>query len=352
MKKSTQIISYISYIMVFIAAVFFAVFYLRPFFFLLLLLVICLPFISYFVTKYAFLQLSSLVYIKPFSTVCNQNATLYLEIHNPTKFPVTSAGIQLSFRSFFYETTDSSYRMFPLLANNDNVFQFTIKLSKCGLYEARICDFCVYDFLHLFSFHKQIDTSCQIRVFPDAPALLKRHEALYSEGFDEFEESGKTGNVSANVTDIREYQPGDRLQKIHWKLSTKIDKLMVKENESTSSNEFLLLMELFQPKPESCNSDANLLNALEHTIQEAWAIAMELIQNGEVFVFGIYSVHAEDFVMSTIRSKEDLENAFFECYFHPTYDTEHLALDVYEASGLRKGTLLHVTHKGVEDVIA
>ena len=60
---------------------------------------------------------------------------------------------------------------------------------------------------------------------------------------------------------------------------------MVKENESTSSNEFLLLMELFQPNPESCNSDANLLNALEHTIQEAWAIAMELIQNGEVFVF-------------------------------------------------------------------
>lgn len=350
MKKSTQIISYISYISVFVAALFFALFYLRPFFFLLLLLVISLPFISYFITKSVFKCIQPSVYIKPFSTTCNQDAQLYMDLYNPTHFPVTSAGINLSFKSLYYQTSDTTYRMFPLLANNRNTFHFTITLSKCGLYEARITDLCIYDYLHLFCFQKPLESTCQIRVFPDAPPLLKRHEALYSEGFDELEESGKTGNVSANVTDIREYRPGDRLQKIHWKLSTKIDKLMVKENESTSSNEFFILMELYQPLPENCNNDSNLLNALELTIQEAWAICTELIQNGETFVFGIYSAHAEDFVMSTIHNKEDLENAFFESYFHPTYETEHLALDIYEASGLKKGTLLHVTHKGVEDV--
>lgn len=352
MKKTPQILSYISYTLVFTTALFFAVFYLRPFFFFILLLVLCLPFISYHITRYVFNKLEPVICIKPSSTTCDQMANVYISLHNNTHFPIASAGITLAFKSYFYETTDTTYRAFPLQANNDNTFSFSVALHKCGLYEAQVFDLYAYDYLHLFRFKSQVSSSGQLRVFPNTLPIENPHEVIYSEGFDEFEESGKTGNVSSNVTDIREYQPGDRLQKIHWKLSTKIDKLMVKENEATSSHEFFVLMELYQPLPKDCDSDPKLLNALEYTLRDAWSVAIELLQHGEVFSFGIYSAHAEDFVISTIRNKEDLENAFFECYFHPTYDTEHLALDVYEASGLKKGTLLHITHKGVEDVTA
>lgn len=352
MKKTPQIISYLSYTFVFTTALFFAVFYLRPFFFFILLLVICLPFISYHITRYVFKNLNPVICIKPSATTCDQVANVHVSLHNSTHFPLASAGITLAFKSFFYETTDTTYRAFPLQANSDNTFSFSVALNKCGLYEAQIFDLYAYDYLHLFRFNSRFTSSGQLRVFPNTLPIETPHEVIFSEGFDEFEESSKNGNVSANVTDIREYHPGDRLQKIHWKLSTKIDKLMVKENEATSSHEFFVLMELYQPLPEHCNSDPGLLNALEKTIRDAWSIAMELLQNSEVFSFGIYSVHAQDFVISTIRNKEDLENAFFECYFHPTYETEHLALNIYEASGLKKGTLLHVTHKGVEDVTA
>lgn len=350
MKKGTFLISSISYILVFAVTLFWSVFYLQTFFFLLLILEICLPAFSWFLTNYCFKQLAVSLDFIPLSTTKGETAMLSLSINNPTRIPFASLAVPLTLRSCFYAKKETNNHILSLRPLHDNKLTFPVKLTKCGLYEAEILWLEGFDYLHLFRFSKTINKTAQLRVFPNTVPRRERHEALYSEGFDEFEESGKTGNVSSNVTDIREYRPGDRLQKIHWKLSSKIDKLMVKENEATSTNEFLLLLELYQPHEENCGKDSVLLNALDAALDEAWSISLELIQAGEIFSFAVYSTSVQDFIMSTIRSAEDLENAFLECFYEPSYETENLALEIYEKSGIKKGTILHVTHKGVFDV--
>lgn len=352
MRRMTFLISYLSYITLFAVTVFWALFYRQSFFFLLAALEICLPVFSYFLSRYCLHRLEPSLYFRPTTTVKGEKASLFLQLKNPTRIPFASALVAFSIQSGFYNGKEESVHILSLRALWDNELIFPVNLTKCGLYEACVTRLQGYDYLHLFRFDRKLDLSAQIRVFPHARQKEERHEALYSEGFDEFEESAKSGNVSSNVTDIREYLPGDRLQKIHWKLSSKIDKLMVKENESTSTNEFFLLVELFQPSKESCGENPLLLNALDNALDEAWSLSLELIQEGEIFTFASYSTVREDFVMSTIRCREDLENAFSECFYEPSYDTENLALDIYEKSGMKKGTLLHVTHKGVADVPA
>lgn len=350
MKRTTFFTSYLSYILLFSVTVFWALFYRHSFFILLAALEICLPAFSYFLSKYCLYHIEPSLNFKPISTAKGEEARLFLQLKNPSRIPLASASVFLSMESGFYGGKDESVHVLSLRASCNNELTFPVTLSKCGLYEASVSSLQGYDYLHLFCFKRRLDLSAQIRVFPCAQPREERHEALYSEGFDEFEESSRSGNISSNVTDIREYLPGDRLQKIHWKLSSKIDKLMVKENESTSTNEFFLLLELFQPPKESCGENDLLFNALDHALEEAWSISLELIHEGEIFTFAAYSVSKEDFIMSTIRCREDLENAFSECFYEPSYDTENLGLDIYERSGMKKGTLLHITHKGVSDV--
>lgn len=352
MKKATFFVSYLSYITLFTVTVFWTLFYRQSFFFLLTALEICLPVFSYFLSGYCLNRLEPALYFRPITTVKGERANLFLHLKNPTRIPFASAMVSFSIRSGFYDGKEESVHILSLRALHNNELVFPITLTKCGLYEASISLLQGFDYLHLFRFDRKLDLSAQIRVFPHMQPKEERHDALYSEGFDEFEESAKSGNVSSNVTDIREYLPGDRLQKIHWKLSSKIDKLMVKENESTSTNEFFLLLELFQPSEESCGENALLRNALDNALDEAWSLSLELIEEGEIFTFASYSTAREDFIMSTIRCREDLENAFSECFYEPSYDTENLALDIYEKTGMKKGTLLHVTHKGVADVPA
>ena len=350
MKRAGFLTAYLSYTTLFAITLFCAIFYGHTFFVLLTALELCLPAFSYVLSKYCFGRLEPTLDFKPLVTDKGETAYLTLRIKNTSQIPFASAMVTLSFHSAFYGGMQEENHILSLRSRFDNPLTFPIILTKSGLYEASLSKFQGYDYLHLFHFKKDLDLHAQIRVFPNTQPIEERHEALYSEGFDEFEESTKSGNVSSNVTDIREYQPGDRLQKIHWKLSTKIDKLMVKENESTSTNEFFLLMELFQPKEEDCGEDEELWNALDHSLDEAWALSLELIQAGEIFTFAIYSLTLEDFIMTTIRSREDLENALTECYYQPSYDVEDLGMEIYEKSGMNKGTLLHVTHKGVIDV--
>ena len=57
-------------------------------------------------------------------------------------------------------------------------------------------------------------------------------------------ESNKTrGTVSGDTVDIREYVPGDPVSNIHWKLSEKTDKLLVRELGSPQSDQYLLILD-------------------------------------------------------------------------------------------------------------
>lgn len=349
-NKPSLAVGYFSYTVVMLTTIAFVVFYQQSFYYLILALEVCLPFLSRQLTKQLLLHLEPEISFHPSTLSKDQDARLKLSIHNHNPFPVSSACITLQVSSVFYGGETTVTHVLPLRAKDANTLSFPVHLSKYGLYEACATQLVIYDYLHLFSFKKELDQKTTIRIMPDASPVQKRHDALHSEGFDEFEESQKSGNVSSNVTDIREYQPGDRLQKIHWKLSEKIQKLMVKENESTSTNQFFLLAELYQPSEETCEGNPILREALDATISEAWAVGQELVEAGEIFVFAIYSAAKEDFVMSTIRSQYDLENAFVQAFYEKSYETADLALSIYERSGLKNGTLLHITHEGCFDI--
>ena len=65
-----------------------------------------------------------------------------------------------------------------------------------------------------------------------------------SDGMSEVEETQKKGYDFSEVTDVREYIPGDKLMNIHWKLSAKRDVLMVKERESMSNEQMIIMVSL------------------------------------------------------------------------------------------------------------
>ena len=178
-------------------------------------------------------------------------------------------------------------------------------------------------------------------VFPTERLEVPYHPSFYAEGFDEYETSTQTGNVSSNVTDLREYRPGDRLQKIHWKLSAKIDKLMVKENEASASHQFYVLLELYRNEghPEY----------LDQAVTYAYGVAKELLEHRENFFFGFYSGLRQEFISYQVRDDGDLMQALREAYYEKPYDTADLALHMYMDSGMQKGTLIQITHEGVMD---
>lgn len=352
-----------SYCVMILTTFLFAAFYLHTFYYLILALLLTLPVFSYNLTKYAFSRIEPTVFFshsavikKPDGSLSTKTAagrgeecTLEIIINNHSGLPISCFEITISMDSLFYGSSGSKVHSLQLKPGI-NRLSFPVKLDKYGVYTAKISAPAAYDYLHLFSLKREFSAECSISVMPDAGPSGKIHEAIYEEGFDEFTDNTRRGNVSSNVTDIREYQPGDRLSRIHWKLTEKLDKLIVKENEATSSNEFTVLLELYQPSKEECdrsyaesdNTDESMYHVLDDAIEEAWSVSVELLQTGTAFMFMFYDHAGEEFTTQLIGSSEELEDIFTRAFYAGSYDTKDLALSVYERSGMNRGTLLHV----------
>lgn len=112
--------------------------------------------------------------------------------------------------------------------------------QHCGLIECDRARFYVYDYLGMFRLRKRLDR-LQIIVRPEklameAPKDLQRQMSLawqpkYGGGFSEQHE-------------LRLYRPGDGLNQVHWKLSAKTGKLIIREAMVPRPGLNLLTLEL------------------------------------------------------------------------------------------------------------
>lgn len=334
-----QILNLMTYLIFCVLAGLCALFFRQSVYFLILLVLLCLPAFSYALSRYAFehltIQLTCRVTGIPKGSVLPISLTLF----NNSFFPIPECQIAYDFSHLYYAKDLPQEIVLPALAKQNTSKIFSVRFDQNGCFRAQLISLKTYDYLHLFSFSRELSSHVEIRVMPNMLPILPDIPAIYEEGFDESEETGSHGEPTANVTDIREYIPGDRLQKIHWKLSSKVRKLMVRENEQNSDNQFFVLTELYSPSAAS--------PFLDSAIDTTYALGTLLLARQESFHFAYYDCTKEDFFSFYIRTREDLEEAMTEMYYTLPYAEEDLAMITLQHSGLQKGTLLQVTHKGV-----
>lgn len=337
-KQIRNIIGYLIVAFILFLCVFF---YRQTFLVVLLLLVLLLPLVSILLCRRSFQKLSAELSFSAAEAERELTVNLTIGFHNPSGVSLLHVECPLSISSPYYGAGEEQVYVLPAPAGSGKALTLPMTFHYCGLYRAEVKTLRVYDLLHFVSFSREVGLSSQTMVFPTEKVEVTYHPSFYAEGFDEYESSVQTGNVSSNVTDIREYRPGDRLQKIHWKLSAKIDKLMVKENEATASHQFFVLLELYRPleHPEY----------LSEAVVYAYGVSQELLSHQENFFFGFYSGTRREFISYPVRNDGELKQVLREAYYEKPYETENLALRMYQDSGMQKGTLIQVTHEGVTD---
>lgn len=120
-----------------------------------------------------------------------------------------------------------------------------------GRVEAEITEFVVYDLFHMITLCDCAASPATVLVWP--AFVEEGEEELYScvEGFPKENESRRRGAEYNPDYEIREYIPGDELKSIHWKLTAKQDRLMVRERLATGREKINVLLPLGADKEEN-----------------------------------------------------------------------------------------------------
>ncbi len=117
----------------------------------------------------------------------------------------------------------------------------SLPTEHCGGLILRLEKASVYDYLGLFSIKLRRPPVCVVRVMP------KRTELPVPEELPQYTAKAwrpKQVSVFAENHEIRQYQPGDPLTLVHWKLSAKTEEMMLREPMEPDCGMIRLIMDL------------------------------------------------------------------------------------------------------------
>lgn len=159
-------------------------------------------------------------------------------------FLASSGEVTLSLEELMYGERIKKKLCFPLTGGSFTA-EMNLSLPHAGAVRVRAEKLSLYDAFGLFRRSWKIESEAVVSILPE------RHE-LPPESFEIPDSDGESdrfseevpGDDPSQVFDIREYGEGDRIRNIHWKLSSKQEKYMVKEYSQPLGNFGAILISL------------------------------------------------------------------------------------------------------------
>lgn len=176
----------------------------------------------------------------------------------------------------------------------------SIKSSYCGNITFSVYDIKLYDFLLLFKKRIKTNVLGNVLVYPQfIPVDISLNNIISSDDMIGNNYGSKSGFYTGDNFEIDEYNYGDSLKNIHWKLTSKFDRLMVTKQLKEVDNNILLLLET------SLNSKQPI-NVLERLAEGFISLSYSLIGVGIRHSIGWYNHIDNKFYLYEINSTESL----------------------------------------------
>lgn len=293
------------------------IFYRSYFILLFIIFMIVLPFISIPMLLRTKGQLKLSIEAP---AIVEKNAPVHIKINidNPSYIPVIQSQLTLSVTNAFYPGSPE-YKLFcGISARKGASVDFTITPSYSGNIRFNIQELKCWDFTGMANITLKDILIKEISVMPISDGSDMELSMVGGAGLVELSEQEIKGNDSSTIIDTRDYQPGDKLQRIHWKLSTKLDKLLVKEYGSMSSQDVLVILDMTHGSfDEIKKSDNHIKNRLSFdSIFDTYATLADcLIKQKRPFMVGWYSSAADELKILEITNKAEFTESLLQMYY-------------------------------------
>ena len=272
-------------------------------------------------------------------------ASLTYRISNPGRYPVARITFQIRLEN---QMTGAfrERRVSATAGSRETVTaELSLQNSKVGTVVVSTNKIRVYDAFGLFVFRKSDLPDQAVIIYPDMRNVeVHMENPVENTGDGSRYSPDRPGQDVSEIFALREYVPGDEIRKIHWKLSGKTDRTMVRDFSLPLNYSVFLLLELTRGSEELVDAQVEIFLALSRT----------LLENGISHNMGWYDAAEERFNVEELDDFEELELAAAGVLSSYAVEESGAALDFYSASGYRSRSsiLLYVVTAPKLDKIA
>lgn len=264
-------------------------------------------------------------------------AVITLSVENRNRIlPVTKGIARVRYENPFSGDKGKMKIRFSVDAGRKRDRRIPVVMNNCGNVAITVEKVRIYDYLNIFAWTigKHLETQ-DILVLPPVKEMYLGKDRWYNETNEDSDRFSiyKKGDDPSEIFDIRGYADGDKIQRIHWKLSSKTGELMVKEGSLPLTKEIHIFIDLcVKGSREERNQNINLL------VQGIYSIAMFMIEHHIPQVYIWYDKKNGVIQEYSVEQEEELYWMFQELFKCSTTTQENELLEAYVDWG--KGKLL------------
>lgn len=196
----------------------------------------------------------------------NQPFHWIFQIKNTSWISTANAKLHLVYSSTLADASQPLVLNIPIMMHNTQRIRLTYRAVTCGVMRMRIEKLEIYDPLWLFKRVIPLDLTDSVLLMPQQNfSFSENWKANPQADADTTEYSKeKAGDDPSEIFDLHVYREGDQVSRIHWKLSSKLDNLMVKEYSLPLSAGYLLFADFRQTadQPEAAERIDAMLSAM------------------------------------------------------------------------------------------
>lgn len=230
-----------------------SILYNRYYMAIIFLVTVIMPFVLFAILCYCYGKIKAEVFSVIHVANKGDRLPVTVRLSNPTVFPVSCIRLYLTYQNAYAPEITKKTVSVSLDCKTNTSFVCNFYSEYAGNMIITLEGIRFYDYLKLFSLKRKFKKELRIAVLPCYYELAENAFPLQNSQMIDTDcySPVRKGDDPSEVFEIREYREGDRLQRIHWKLSSKQNQLMIKEFSDPINCSILIFINLCVPKGEN-----------------------------------------------------------------------------------------------------
>lgn len=268
------------------------------------------------------------------------NSSIVIHFRNESIFPLFGVKVKLIIHNLLTGSSFVTEETYFLLPREERDEVIDLESLYIGRVETDIISVEGTDAFGLSRFSAKAVSRGSFDRYPQLGIINEEIESRSSESNKSMDRYlHRKGNDPTEVLDIRDYRRGDSVKRIHWKLSAKLRKTMVRELDMPSDQDTLVVFGLSEPE-----NGALIDSVISHALNLSWNLLRQevhhsflvldeaggLLQNFDITSYDSYLSMSARLLAGGIGVSAGLVNAFMEAqhlteqYSHVFYVTDSI----------------------------
>lgn len=232
-------------------------------------------------------------------------ANVVVKTENPSRLPVPACTFELDCENILTKENRKvplSYTFGPKGKNSGGLM---LKSTRCGEEHIKISSATISDPAGLFKKKREVSGETSVFVMPEIKEVEIPSDYLDSYDMESYTYSQvKQGQDTGEVFGIRDYREGDSPKQIHWKLTAKMDDVMVKIPSFPIENKLIVILDNCISEKDDLSSDKR-----NDLMELFFSLSYSLIKKNVPHSLGWFDHRSKVFIKQKVENEQEMWNA-------------------------------------------